>query len=106
MGGARKDALRLDFDHGLKLESRGTRITSCAGLLAYRELDGALGLTSTIESKLRDSPTGKNAQHSITPLFSQSVHSRLAGYDDTNDAARLARDPAMRFVIGGKAVER
>jgi len=36
----------------------------------------------------------------------QSIYSRLAGYDDTNDAERLTVDPAMRHVAGGRAVER
>ncbi|MHC4424708.1 MAG: IS1380 family transposase, partial [Planctomycetota bacterium] len=106
MGEARKDALRLDFDRGLKLEFHGTKVTSDGGLLAYRELDDALGLTSTLDSDLRDIRTGKNTQHSLTALLRQSVYSRLAGYDDTNDAERLAVDPAMRHVAGGRAVER
>jgi hypothetical protein len=44
MGEARKDALGLDFDRRLKLEFHGTKVTSDSGLLAYRELDEALGL--------------------------------------------------------------
>jgi len=36
----------------------------------------------------------------------QSVYSRLAGYEDTNDAVRLARDPAMQAVVGSRALER
>jgi len=106
MGERRKDALRLDFDRKLKLEFHGTKVTSDAGLLAYRELDEVLGLTSAIESDLRDIRTGKNTQHGLAALLRQSIYSRLAGYDDTNDAERLALDPAMRHVAGGRAVER
>jgi hypothetical protein len=106
MGEVRKDALRLDFDHKLKLEFHGTNVTSDAGLLAYRELDEALGLTSAIDSELRDIRTGKNTQHGLAALLRQSIYSRLAGYDDTNDAERLALDPAMRHVGGGRAVGR
>jgi hypothetical protein len=106
MGEARKDALRLDFDRRLKVEFHGTKVTSDGGLLAYRELDDALDLTSTLDSELHDIRTGKNTQHSLTALLRQSVYSRLAGYDDTNDAERLAVDPAMRHVAGGRAIER
>jgi len=40
-----KEALKLQFDKRLRLESPGARITSDAGLMAFRELDGAPGLT-------------------------------------------------------------
>ena len=36
--------------------------------------------------------------------FRQSVYGRLGGYDDVNDADRLGRDPAMRWIVGGHAV--
>jgi hypothetical protein len=106
MGESRKDALRLGFDQTLKVEFHGTKVTSDAGLLAYRELDEVLGLTTTIESQLTDSRTGKNTQHGLVALLRQSVYSRLAGYDDTNDAERTSIDPAMRQVVGGRAKER
>jgi hypothetical protein len=38
-------------------------------------------------------------------LFRQSVFGRLAGYEDVNDADRLALDPVMRQVVGGRAVD-
>ena len=105
MGDARKDALRVEFDSRIKLEFHGAAVTSDAGLIAYRELDEELGLTE-IGEVFRDSRRGKNKQHELVGLLRQSVYSRLAGYEDTNDAERLAVDPAMRQVIGGRARDR
>jgi hypothetical protein len=79
MGERCKDALSLNFNRKLKLEFHGTKVTSDAGLLAYRELDGALGLTTMIDSYLYDNRRGKNTQHSIAALIRQSIYSRLAG---------------------------
>jgi len=84
----------------------GTKVTSDAGLLTYRELDEALGLTTATGSSISDIRTGKNTQHGTTALLRQSIYSRLAGYEDTNDAERLSVDPAMRQVAGGRAVDR
>jgi len=105
-GEANLSPLRVGFDRRLKLEFHGSRITSDAGLLAYRELDDALGLTDMAAGVLADSRTGKNGWHGLGGLLRQSVYGRLAGYEDVNDADRLGRDPAMRWIIGGKAIER
>src|SRR5947209_8654095 len=98
-----RSALRLDFDRRLMLQFRGSTITSDAGLLAYRELDDALHLTDTAANTLADARTGKNGRHRLSGLLRQSVFGRLAGYEDVNDAERLCRDPAMRWVVGGRA---
>jgi len=59
MGEGCKDALRLNFDRKLKLEFHGTKVTSDAGLLAYRELDEAFGLTRMAVVEISDNRTGR-----------------------------------------------
>ena len=103
MGDAKKDDLRVGFDRRLKLSFVGSKITSDAGLLAYRELDEALGLTEIGADTLVDSRQGNNKQHQLLPLVRQSIYSRLAGYEDVNDAERLCVDPVLRHVVGGRA---
>jgi hypothetical protein len=95
MGDCQKSDLRVDFDRLLKLKFLGTQVTTDAGLLAYRELDEALGLTAMGAAALTDSRLGSNKRHQLLPLLRQSVLSRLAGYEDVNDAERLCHAPAM-----------
>jgi hypothetical protein len=92
------------FDRRLKLEFHGSKITSDGGLLACRELDDVLGLSEAAGEVLTDTRTGANGRHTLLGQFRQSVFGRLAGYEDLNDADRLADDPAMRWVVGGRAV--
>jgi Transposase DDE domain group 1 len=104
MGEVDKSTLRLEFDRRLLLQFRGSAITSDAGLLAYRELDDTLRLTDTGADTLADARTGKNGRHRLAGLLRQSVFGRLAGYEDVNDAERLCHDPAMRWVVGDRAI--
>jgi hypothetical protein len=105
-GEAKEPPLRVTFDRRVKLEFHSARITSDAGLLAYRELDDALGLTATAASTLAEGRRGKNIRHRLLGLLRQAVYGRLAGYEDVNDAERLARDPAMRAIVGREGLDR
>ena len=105
MGDCQNGDLRVGFARRLKLKFLGSQITTDAGLLVYRELDEALGLTEIASEVLADSRQGRNKQHQLVPLLRQSIYSRLAGYEDVNDAERLAVDPAMRHVVGGRAAQ-
>ncbi len=102
-GESREGVLRLDFDRRVTLQFRGSVVTSDAGLLPYRELDDALGLGAMAGEMLADARTGKNGRHALVGMLRQSVFGRLAGYEDVNDAERLRHDPAMRWIVGGKA---
>ena len=104
-GAGSEGADRVDFDRRVRLEFRGTQLSSDGGLLVMRELDDALGLSGLASSALCDSRRGKNTVHRLDGLFRQSVYGRLARYEDVNDADRLALDPVMRQVVGGRAVD-
>ena len=104
-GESNDEVLKLDFDRRLMLQFCGSVVTSDAGLFAYRELDDALGLTAMAGETLADARTGKNGRHALVGLLRQSVFGRLAGYEDVNDAERLRHDPAIRWIVGGKAAQ-
>ena len=92
--------LRVAFDRRMKLQFHGAQITSDGGLLAYRELDDAFGLTAMGASALGEGRRGRNIR------LRQAVYGRLAGYEDVNDAERLARDPVMRAIVGREGMDR
>jgi hypothetical protein len=98
--------LRLQFDRTVKLAFCGSSISSDGGLLLHRELDDALGLTDAAAALIGDPRTGRNGRHRLAGLLRQSIFSRLAGYEDVNDADRLRRDPVVRQLVGGRAVKR
>jgi len=98
MGETKLEPLRVDFDRRVKLEFHGSDISSDGGLLPYRELDHALGLTELSGEVLFEARRGKNTRHLLVGLLRQSVFGRLAGYEDVNDAERLAHDPVMRAI--------
>src|ERR1700704_1370723 len=103
-GESNNGAVRLDFDQRVMLRFHSSAITSDGGLLAYRELDDVLALTTSGGERLAEARTGRNRRHLLVGLLRQSVFGRLAGYEDVNDADRLCRDPAMRWVVGDRAI--
>ena len=106
MGEACQEALRVVFDRVIKLEFHMARVSSDAGLFPFRDLDEAVQLAESSAAGLFDFRTGANIRHAMTALLRQSIYSRLAGYEDVNDAERLRVDPVMRHVVGGRAVDR
>ncbi len=106
VGESLEGPLWVDFDRRGKLEFHGSRVTSDGELLAYRELDDTLGLMDAAAGGLQDGRRGRNGWHAIDGMLRQSVFGRLAGYEDVNDAELLSRNPAMRWIVSGKATDR
>ena len=79
MGETSQEVLKLQFERRLRLEFHGARLTLNAGLLAWREPDGALGLTETQPASLRDNRGGKSVQHELVLLLRQSGAPRFWG---------------------------
>ncbi len=101
MGDRRKHALRVQLDGRLKLRFHGAKITSDAGLLAFRELDEAFRLTEKGSTVLSDRRRGKSTQHTISAMLRQASYGRSAGYEDVNYVERLRIDPTMCRVVAG-----
>jgi hypothetical protein len=106
VGETQKRPFQLSFNGSLRVDFQGSRVTSDGGLILVRELDERLGLSALMERHLADSRRGKNTQLPLADLVRQSIYSRLAGYEDVNDAARLSQDPAFRLIGSEKIWER
>ena len=106
MGELQHEAFQFAFNGFLKVAFQGSRVTSDAGLLLVRELDERLGLEALISEYLNDSRQGLNTQFSLADLLRQSVYSRLAGYEDLNDAVRVSADPTFRLIGSPKRWDR
>src|SRR6266496_4925710 len=104
MGEIQNQPFQLSFNASLKVQ--GSRVTSDGGLILVRELDERLGFGELIEQHLTDSRRGKNTQFPFADLLRQSVYSRLAGYEDLNDAERLSQDPTFRLIGSEKVWDR
>src|ERR1035438_981075 len=89
-----------------KVDFQGSRVTSDSGLLLVRELDERLGLSALIAENILDGRRGKNTQLPLPDLLRQSIYSRLAGYEDLNDAERLSQDPTFRLIGSEKIWDR
>ena len=74
--------------------------------LPFESLMMPWALPESLRTTSRKGRTGRNILHHLVPLLRQSIYSRLAGYDDTNDAVRLSQDPAMRVIVGWQGSDR
>ncbi len=105
MGEKQTKPFQFGFNGFLKVAFQGSRVTSDGGLILVRDLDEHLGLSQLIERHLTD-PRGTNTRLPLADLLRQSVYSRLAGYEDGNDAERVSADPTFRLIGSEKIWDR
>lgn len=92
MGERQTTPFQFGFNGFLKVAFQGSRVTSDGGLILVRELDEHLGMSQLIAEHLTDL-RGTNTRLPVADLLRQSVYSRLAGYEDVNDAERRRKIP-------------
>jgi len=106
VGETQERPFQLSFNSALRVEFQGARVTSDGGLILVRELDERLGSSELMDRHLSDCRRGKNIQLPLADLLRQSIYSRLAGYEDGNDAARLSQDSTFRLIGSREIWER
>jgi hypothetical protein len=104
MGESESGAIRPDFDRRLMVQFRGSAVTSDAGLLAYRELDDAIGLSAMASETLADARNGKNGRHALAGLFRQSVFGRSAPLGLARTREKAQKFMPVRFIWGIPAI--
>ena len=78
MGESKEGVLSLDFDRRFELEFHGSKVTSDAGLLPYRDLDDAVGLTKIVGDALTDTRRGKKVATVLSDSSASPFSNALA----------------------------
>ena len=74
--------------------------SSDGGAVLLKAADCRLGLIPRLAGALIDERQGGKVRHALVDLLGQRVYGLALGYDDANDAARLADDPMHKLLLG------
>ena len=77
-------------------------ITSDAGGLLLREIDGKLGLIEQFRRCFRDLRDPRYTSHALKELLAQRIFGIALGYEDLNDHEQLRHDPLMAVLANKK----
>jgi len=79
--------------------------SSDGGAILLKAADRRLGLTSALAACLEDDRQAGKVRHELRELLTQRVMAIACGYEDANDAARLASDPVHKLLVGRDPIE-
>jgi hypothetical protein len=79
--------------------------SSDGGAILLKAAERRLGLTSALAGGLKDDRQPGKVQHELRELLTQRVMAIALGYEDANDAARLACDPVHKLLVGRDPVD-
>ena len=79
--------------------------SSDGGAVLLKAADRGLGLTAALAACLKDDRQEGKVRHELEELLTQRIMAIACGYEDANDAARLASDPIHKLLVGRDPVE-
>jgi len=79
--------------------------SSDGGGILLQAAERRLGLTSALAACMRDDRQSGKVDHELSELITQRVMAIALGYEDANDAARLASDPIHKLLVGRDPVD-
>jgi hypothetical protein len=88
------------FHKEVVADFEGGRITSDAGGLLLREVDQRYRIAERAAACLHDPRDSGKIRHDLLTLVRQRLLAIALGYEDNNDAAWLAKDPAIKIMVG------
>jgi hypothetical protein len=92
------------FDRPLLARFDRPHASSDGGAVLLKSADRRLGLMAALTVCLRDTRDPLKVRHGLDDLFAQRVYGLACGYEDANDAARLANDPIHKLLLGRDAI--
>ena len=93
------------FDRPVVAQFDQSQGSSDGGAVLLKAADRGLGLTAALAACLKDDRQEGKVRHELEELLTQRIMAIACGYEDANDAARLASDPIHKLLVGRDPVE-
>ncbi len=93
------------FDRPVVAQFDQSQGSSDGGAVLLKAADRGLGLTAALATCLKDDRQEGKVRHELEELLTQRIMAIACGYEDANDAARLASDPIHKLLVGRDPVE-